>query len=78
MGSPLAAEYAGDLTAGFSMSANNDADSSSFALCISYPFGVKIVAGTFNKISNKYYPTGIYDDYIAVAISQHQSSPFYS
>lgn len=58
--SPSASEYSGDISAGFSMSAKNDSDNTSFSLGIVHPFGVRITPGIYNKLSNGYYPNGSY------------------
>jgi hypothetical protein len=59
-GSAYASEYAGDLSAGFNMSAKNDADSSVFSLNITHPFGAKITERIYGNLSNGYYATAGY------------------
>lgn len=57
---PAAAEYSGDITAGFSMKAKDNSANTSVYLGIMHPFGVKITEGVYKEISNGYEPSGNY------------------
>jgi len=57
---PSAADFSGDITASFKMSAEDNVAAAEFALNIIHPFGIPVSTGSYSEIATGYIPSGYY------------------